>query len=422
MKPIVLLTNGTRGDVQPVIALARGLQAAGHNVRVAAPPAFRDFVESYSLPFAPVEGNPSDLMTTVGSQSALTFDGNPFRSVRATWEYMQRARPIYAQMLANAWNGSRDASAMVIGLPSIWGVSIAEALGVPCIGAFLQPIQPTGEFPSPLIPSTFSLGRGYNRLSYSLAGLALWLPWRGVFNPWRTDTLGLKPFPLSGPTPKPFGPFDLMLYAFSELIVPRPRDWDAKTVTTGYWDLQAEEYTPPKKLSDFLNAGEAPFYFGFGSPGVHTPDEIVRTVMKAVELSHIRAVLALPSGLSIQEHSAEVFFLRESVPHDWLFARMAGVIHHGGAGTTAAALRAGIPSLALPMAVDQFFWAKRISALGVGPRAIPQIRLSVKNLVERLDEMKEGKMKEATQRLGHALRAEDGVTRAVEEIEKFLKR
>ena len=421
-RPIVFLTSGTRGDVQPVIALARGLQAAGHNVRVAAPPAFRDFVESHQLPFALVEGNPSDLMTTVGGQSALTFDGNPVRSMRATWKYVQRARPIYAQMLTNAWDASRDASTIVIGLPTLWGVSIAEALGAPCIGAFLQPVQPTEEFPSPLIPSTFSLGRGYNRLSYFLAGLVVWLPWRGVINRWRTDTLGLKTFPIWGPSPRPFGHFDLMLHGFSELVVPRPRDWDAKTITTDYWNLPPEDYSPPKALSDFLNAGEAPFYFGFGSPGVRAPDETVRIVLKAIELSHIRAVSAAPPGLSIQEHSNEVLFLRESVPHDWLFPHMAGIVHHGGAGTTAAALRAGIPSLALPMAVDQFFWAKRISALGAGPRVIPQFQLSVKNLVERLEEMKEEKMKEAARRLGQALRAEAGVTRAVEEIDILLKR
>lgn len=421
MKPILLLTNGTRGDVQPLLALARGLQAAGYNLRAAAPPAFRDFVESHQLPFAPVEGNPSDLMTTLDGQSALTFDGNPVRSARATWKYVQRARPIYAQMLANAWDASRDASAIVIGLPTLWGVSIAEALGVPCIGAFPQPVQPTGDFPSLLIPSTFSLGRGYNRLSYFLAGLIVWLPWRGVINEWRTKTLRLKPFPLSGPSPRPFGHFDLRLHGFSEWVVPRPRDWDAKTVITGYWNLPLEEYTPKKELSDFLNAGEAPFYFGFGSPGLRAPDETVRIVLKAIELSHIRAVIAMPSGSSIQGDSAEVFFLRESVPHDWLFARMAGVIHHGGAGTTARRCEQA-SSLALPMAVDQFFWAKRIEELGAGPRGIPQFRLGVKNLVEKLEEMKEGKMKEAAQRLGQALRAEAGVTRAVEEIDKLLKR
>ncbi len=421
MQPIVFLVSGTRGDVQPIIALARGLQSARHKVCVAGPPAFREFVEGYRLPFAPIEGNPSDLLTAAEGQAALTYEGNPLHSLRATWDYVQRARPVYAQMLNSAWEVSRDASALVVGLPTLWGVSIAEALGVPCIGAFLQPMLPTGEFPSPIIPLNLRGWRGYNRFSYLLAGLAVWLPWRSLINRWRKESLRLKPLLFFGPTPAPFGKFDLALHAFSELIVPRPRDWNDLSILSGYWPLETDGYVPSPALESFLNAGESPYYFGFGSPGLRRPDETIDIILKAIQATQIRAIIAPVAGLTHRESSTDVFFLCDSVPHGWLFQRIAVAVHHGGAGTTAAALRAGIPSLVLPRAVDQFFWARRVQALGAGPRAIPQGQLTVQNLVQSLADFKNGKMAEAAQKIRAGLSAEDGVARAVEALEMILK-
>ena len=421
MGPIVFLTSGTRGDVQPVIPLAQRLQADGHAVRIAAPPAFRELVESYGIPFAPVDGNPSNLMTARSGEIPLTFDGNPIRSVRSTLNYLREAQAVYAQMLTNAWAACEDASLLVLGLPTIWGTSIAERLLIPCVGAFLQPLTPTREFPCPVLPSARSWGGAYNCLTYSLAGLATFLPWRKVINDWRARTLGLEPLPINGPSPRPFGRMDLNLYGFSEQILPRPQDWDTASVITGYWPLTSN--TPlDDALEAFLQAGPPPVYLGFGSPGTYQPDKIFEIILQTTHLAELRAVVALPKDTQVEELPAHIHLLRGGTPHDRLFPRLAGAVHHGGAGTTGTALLAGIPSLVTPVAVDQFFWGARVSALGVGPRPIPQRELQVKNLAEGLAKMKEEGMKERARELGERLRLEDGIGQAVRALEALINR
>jgi sterol 3beta-glucosyltransferase len=419
--PIVLLTSGTRGDVQPVIPLAKRLQANGHAVRMAAPPAFREMIESHGIPFAPVDGNPSDLMVARSGEIPLTFDGNLIHSARSTLNYLREAQAVYAQMLANAWEACQDASLLVLGLPTIWGTSIAEKLKIPCVGAFLQPLAPTREFSCPVLPSAQSWGGAYNRLSYSIAGLATFLPWRKVINDWRTRTLGLEPLPISGPLPRPFGRMDLNLYGFSEQVLPRPQDWNTDSVITGYWPLTSNAPLD-NALEAFLQAGPPPVYFGFGSPGTYQPEKIFEVITQATCITELRAVVSLPKDMQVGEAPAHIHLLRGNTPHDRLFPRLAGAVHHGGAGTTGTALLAGIPSLVAPVAVDQFFWGARVSALGVGPRPIPQRELQTKNLAEGLMKMKERGMKERARELGERLRREDGIEQSVRALEALLNR
>lgn len=418
LKPIVFLTSGTRGDVQPITALARGLQDKGHAVRMAAPPAFRDIVESQSVPFALLEGNPSDLLTTPGSQSALTFNNSPLLGIQSALGYLKAAQPVYAQMLQNAWIASRDASALVIGLPTIWGTSIAEKLGIACIGAFLQPVTSTNEFPSPLLPSTLKLGRDYNQLTYWLISQAVYLPWRRTINQWRRDSLGLGPLPLFHDH---FEKMDAVLYGFSEKVAAHPKDWNDKKFTTGYWSVPANSYSPTFELKSFTENNDKPFFFGFGSPGMHEPIVLIELLMTAIEKTNIRAVISLPKDFDVATQNKNIFIQKENIPHNWLFPRMAGIIHHGGAGTTGEALKAGVPSFITPLAVDQFFWGEKVYQLGVSPRAVPQRELTLEKLVNALNEMKNETMKENAKKLGEELRAEDGVANAVRALETVLE-
>jgi sterol 3beta-glucosyltransferase len=421
LKPIVFLTSGTRGDIQPVAALAFGLQTAGVRVRVAAPPAYRDLVEGQSLPFIPLDGNPSELLTRPGAQSALTFNDFPLRGLRSMLDYIRAAQPVYAQMIKNGWEASTDASALVVGLPTLWGKSIAQALRIPCIGAFLQPLSATREFPSPLLPAQLKLGSAYNRLTYRLIAQSIHLPWRGVVNEWRREYLGL------GPLPGLYDYFDQMdsiLYGFSSRVVPRPREWKDTIAITGYWQIPERNYQPPQDLLNFLRSGPQPYFIGFGSPGMHDPAALTALLVKVIEGTGLRVVLSLPAGFDADPaHSfpPNLFLLRTEVPHDWLFPRMAGIVHHGGAGTTAATLRAGVPMLITPLAADQFFWGERIHALGLGPRPMPQRKLTADFMERAFMEMQGEEMKENAARLGEGIRAEDGVAEAVSWIETFLR-
>lgn len=418
LKPIVFLTSGTRGDVQPLTALARGLGSEGFAVRVAAPPAFQKIVESQSVPFAPLEGNPSDLLTAPGKQSALTFNDNIFSGAGSAREYLRAAQPVYAQMIENGWRVSQDASAIIIGLPTLWGTSIAETLNIPCIGAFLQPVSATGEFPSPLLPSVLRLGQAYNRLTYWLMSQAVHIPWRRVINRWRVNSLQLRPLPFFHPS---FERMDMVVYGFSEIVLPRPKDWSPGRHITGYWSVTSENHAPSSELNKFLSSGKAPVYFGFGSPGMHEPEALIERLVKAILQANIRAILSVPAGAGMTAASGNIFVLREEVPHSWLFPQMAGIVHHGGAGTTGEALKAGMPSMIVPLAVDQFFWGEHIYSLGVSPRAIPQRELTVENLVRALEQMKDEKMKEEARKLGEKLRSEDGVAKAAGVIKNFLE-
>jgi UDP:flavonoid glycosyltransferase YjiC (YdhE family) len=418
LKPIVFLTSGTRGDVQPISYLARAMQEKGHSVRVAAPPAFREIIESQAIPFSALDGNPSDLLTTPGSQSTLTFNNSPLQGITSVLGYLKAAQPIYAQMLQNAWHASQNASALVIGLPTIWGSSIAEKLGIPCIGAFLQPVSETGDFPSPLLPSTLSLGKTYNRLTYRLISQGIYLPWRKVINQWRKKSLGLRPLPIFHDH---FKQMDAILYGFSEKVLPFPQDWGKKNFITGYWSIQHISYSPPAELKAFLEVNEKPFFFGFGSPGMYNPQTLIELLIAAIEKTNIRAVISLPKEITYATENRNIFIQRENIPHSWLFPKMAGIIHHGGAGTTAEALKAGVPSWITPLAVDQFFWGERAHQLGVGPQAVPQRDLTMEKLVNALNEMKSKGMKEKAERLGRELQKENGLANAAQILESILE-
>lgn len=426
-KTIVFLTSGTYGDAVQYVALGRGLQAAGERVVIATHSSFRALVEESGLAFAPLDGNPSDLIIHAGGQSALTFDGSWLRSAQATFQFWRAARPIYERLLASAWPACQDAQAeaLVVGLPTTWGIHIAEALHIPCLWCCAQPISRTRAFPSAVLPSTFSLGPAYNWLTHLAAEQVLWQPWRAVINRWRRETLGLSAAPFAGvPAGDGLGRDQRrVLYGFSPQVVPRPPDWPAAHVITGYWfGEEPVSWTPPADLARFLASGPPPVYIGFGSPGTRQPVEAVDLIARALSRVGGRAVLAVPAGFPSGARRAlpSHIFPIARAPHAWLFPRMAAVVHHGGARTVGTGLHAGVPSVILPLAVDQFFWGKRIAALGVGPAPIPQRALTVEKLAQAIAQATQDESIAARARaLGQQIRLEAGLQCAVELIREW---
>jgi UDP:flavonoid glycosyltransferase YjiC (YdhE family) len=421
-KKIVILASGTRGDVQPYLALGLGLQAAGYRVGVATHAAFRPLVEGRGLPFLPVDGNPSDLMAAPGGQSALTFDGSWLRSIRGSLSFLQAARPLYPRMLESAWLACQGADALVIGLATTWGAHIAEALDIPCLWCFLQPFSRTRLYPSALLPARFSLGGAYNALTHRLVEQAMWLPWRSEINRWRKDTLRLPALSPGSPYSHLYSGPDTVLYAFSPRVAPAPVDWPACHRVTGYWFLdELPGWTPPPELVHFFETGAPPVYIGFGSPGTRQPLRMLDTICQALDMAGLRAVLAFPPEMLVGRALPDTIFPAVDIPHAWLFPRLSAVVHHGGAGTTAAGLRAGLPAILTPLAVDQFFWGERLTALGVAPPPIPQRLLTAKKLGLALQQVVSDTAMHARARvLGGAIRLEDGVGVAVEIIHAQL--
>lgn len=418
MKTITLLTSGTHGDVLPYLALGSGLQQAGHNVRIAAPVGFRSVIEPSGLCFAPFDGNPSDLMIEQGDP--LTFGRNLIHSIRANRDFIAGARSLYPRMLHSAAESCRGSDVLVYGLATLWGAHIAEGLRIPGIRAVLQPLAPTHRFSSALLPFRFSFGIG-NWLTHWLVMQVTWRAWRREIDRSRHTEFDLPPAHWLDPSLRPFSAQPLTLNGFSELVVPRPSDWNEKQVITGYWRSPAPKWTPPDGLERFIeHSPQNTIAIGFGSPGAKNFMHILSMLEEALRNSEARAVLTIPEKWHPHIQSERICAVRYA-PHEWLYRRVRVAVHHGGAGTTSASLHAGIPTIMLPLAIDQFFWGERIHRIGVGSKPIPQRSLTAKKLTVEIQHCLNDKdLREQAESIGAALGLENGVQAAVRAIREVV--
>ncbi len=409
---ILMLTLGSRGDVQPYVALGRGLQRAGHAVRLATAEPFAEFVTSNGLEFVPLTGKFLDVMQTSEGKAAFAGKANALKLLR-------EMKPMMRQMMDDGWQAAAGVDAVIYHPKPLSGYSIAEKLDVPAILAVPLPLySPTRAFPSPILPFA-SLGGALNRASH---GLTVWLAaasMRGTLNGWRKEVLGL---PSVRDELELHGRPVLRLYPYSPSVIPAPADWDAFSIATGYWLLeQAAGWQPNPTLVRFLEAGPPPVYVGFGSMPAEDAAAKARIVLAALAATGQRGVLATGWGGMATTTVPDNVFVLDAVPHEWLFPRMAAVVHHGGAGTTGAGLRAGVPAVICPFFGDQPFWGRRVAALGVGPDPIPQKKLSVERLATALRAVTgDPAMRARAAALGGTIRAEDGISRAIVAIEAYV--
>lgn len=412
---VTFATVGTRGDVQPYLSLGRGLVRAGYTVQVATDPAFHDFVVEGGLEFAPVAADPRQAL-----QEDIRQLTNPVRFNRWVKRQFGPLAHCYTGELLAASRGSDILLANPLAFAAF---HVAERLGIPCIPAYLQPVTPTRAF----IASTgadfpaWLPGRG--RLNYLSAHLSnqmffrLLLP---TINACRGDVLGLPPLPWSLYATLDIAP-EPILYGYSKHVVPVPSDWGSWLHVTGYWFGDSDPtYRPPAELAAFLAAGPPPVYVGFGSMVDQEAAEVTRVVVEALRMTGQRGVVS-GGWTDLGAGKLPDTILRiGAIPHDWLFPRMAAVVHHGGAGTTAAGLRAGVPSVLMPFFADQPFWGRRVAALGVGPRPVPRKQLTAARLAAALQEATgNAALRQRAANLGARLCDEDGVGAAVAAVEKL---
>jgi sterol 3beta-glucosyltransferase len=415
---IAIIATGGRGDVQPYIALGQGLQKAGHTVRLVTMQDFEALVRSYGLEFWSVRGNAQESLESTEARE-LMEKGNLLTMLRLMKKESMRTSVEWMEDGLAACQGMDLLITGSLGLNI--GLALAEHLNIPLIRAHLFPFTPTRTFPSVLIPQTSTnLGGSFNLLSWQLVLQMLWLGVGPIFNQARKKVLGLPPSSLveTYHSDSSKGP---MFYGFSPSVIPRPADWKDGVHVTGYWFLDpAEDWTPPPALVDFLQAGPPPVYIGFGSMSSRKPEETAELVIKAITKTGQRALLFSGwSGLHKEDLPDSVLMI-DSIPHAWLFPRAAAVVHHGGAGTTAAGLRAGVPSIVVPFNFDQPFWGQRVHKLGVGPRPIPRSRLTVDRLAQAIQEVVTNtSMRQRAAELGLKIRAEDGIANAVDLIQKI---
>jgi UDP:flavonoid glycosyltransferase YjiC (YdhE family) len=401
------------------LALGRGLRAAGHKVLLATHADFEDLACRSDLDFYPLAGGARALQDSTTGREMVNAGRNLFAYLRA---FASLRVPLMREMLAQCDEACRGADLIVLTQTAAGvGLSVAEKRGVPVCLTLFQPTVLSRFLPScffPEAPGWFPGRRLYNQATHVASLLYLWQQVRPALNDARRDVLGLPPFPWRGPSTQWMESLPT-LFAFSPLVIPKPPDWGANHHLTGYWFLdEALDWQPPHDLREFLQAGPPPVSIGFGSMTNGRGDAALAAVLGALELTGQRAVLLTGWGGLGRPRSTDRVFVTDFVPHDWLFPRTSAVVHHGGAGTTSAALRAGVPSLVVPFSGDQFFWGKRVFTLGVGPRPLPRKRLTAERLAEALRTVAtDSSLRERAAALGEQIRAEDGVGRAVRLIE-----
>ncbi len=410
---IAILALGSRGDVQPYIALAKALQQAGHKIRLLTHPNFKSLAQAHGLDYREMRGD-IQAITESPEMRELIEKGNFLAIHRKTAEEGKRAALHWAE---DGLNAAQGADLLLGGLGGLnIGISLAEKLNIPYLQAYLVPFAPTSAFPGALFPS--SLPRFLNRLSHHLTRFILWQGFKSADSAARTQVLGLSASPPTSPYRSKHTQGLPILYGVSPSVIPSPPDWGSEHHLTGYWFLDSEDsWTPPQALIDFLEAGPPPVYIGFGSMSSRKPEETAQLVLQALKLSQQRAILLSGwSGMQIQ-HLPESVYVIDSIPHAWLFPRVSAVVHHGGAGTTAAGLRAGLPSILIPFFGDQPFWGHRIQALGVGPAPIPRKKLTAERLAAALQHVStDSEMRKRAAELGKKIQSEDGLARAAQVI------
>ncbi|GJJ15975.1 hypothetical protein Clacol_010254 [Clathrus columnatus] len=363
----VMLTIGSRGDIQPYIALGKGLVELGHRVTLVTHEEYKLWIEGNGLKHRPIAGDPGALMKL--NVDHKMFSPGFFR------ESLTNFRGWIDELLTLAWEHCKDADVLIESPSAMAGVHIAEALKIPYFRAFTMPWSKTSQFPHPFISPPLSNNAKFNLASYVLFDNVFWMGTSSQINRWRKKRLGLPPTDMVRPQ-LPHKRLERLNWApLSLLFLSRLNGVTKLLFLDNNPDL---DWTPSKELLDFIERARTNnkplVYIGFGSITVPSPSEITKNIVKAVLKSDVRAILSKGWSSRMQkvtEDDVEIpseILVIDKAPHDWLFAQMSAVVHHGGAGTTGASLRAGIPTIIKPWFGDQFFWASRVQRLGVGLR------------------------------------------------------
>jgi sterol 3beta-glucosyltransferase len=407
--PIAIFTVGTQGDIRPCVALGVGLRRAGYPVRIVTSDNFENMVRAAGLDFFPLTANFQNLLD---SNREMTEQG---LNMTAMARISRRFYSEWATHWAREGMAAAEGASLLIGVANstLLAKAVAEARGIPFVAAQLQPLTPSRFMPPLVLSGAGKLPQVLNMPLYNLLRLLVWYVMKPAINDIVRPQLGLPRYPW-------YGPYfhsrqQRVLYGFSHHVVPRPADWPEFAQITGYWFLDEPQWQPSHALRDFLDAGPKPIYVGFGSMVSAQAEQFTACVLDAIGKSGQRAVLASGwGGLAANEGTQDKrIFMTKGAPHDWLFPRVAAAVHHGGAGTTAAAVRAGIPSVIVPFYGDQPFWARCLQREGVAPPALDRKTLSSETLASAIQSTLQDSVLRSAAALCERVRAEDGVGAAL---------
>ncbi len=417
---ITVLTAGSRGDTQPYIALGLALKKAGHSVRIATFENYADFVMAHGLEFYPIRGDVSLVASGEGTRGARQAD-NPLKILLSFNKLKSLMYDLQKDFFA-ACTGS-DAIVYHPGVPI--GYFIAQQMKIPAILATPFPMTPTRAFPALIFYNGIRLGKTGNLITHKVFEQIMWFATAAPIKQFWKAQFGQPPVAFDCPYRKQVTRRLPTVISCSDHVFPKPVDWPEFVSNTGYWFLDEENgWEASGELLDFLRKGPPPVYVGFGSigdPGLAS--QTTELVINALKRSGQRGILMTGwGGMSLLDDLPDDVLILEKAPHAWLFPRMAAVVHHGGAGTTAAGLRAGVPQVIIPSGNDQFAWGRRMFELGVGSEPIPRKKLTAAKLSEAIRYVLTTEVVSASSKLGLKINAETGADAAARIIEESLEK
>ncbi len=416
---ITILAGGTRGDVAPYTGIGVRLRDDGHQVTIATHQPFAELVRACDLEFAPIPGDLHTVLASVVFQRWQRVSPSPTAQLRSGNQVTAVIRQV-AQVMREIGDGVVDVVKQGADLLLLSNTlaplsyHLADEFRIPSMGVYWGPLDPTGEFP-PIMAGYRSLGRWGNRGTAALAQRMTDAVYAGAVKQQR-KRLGLAPVSLGQLRRRQHRQQWPILHGFSPAVVSRPRDWRPGLDVVGYWWSQrAPDWRPPAALVEFLAAGPPPVFVGFGSMAPDHADQLSALAVGALRAARVRGVVQAGwAGIAVT--GDDVISIGDT-PHDWLFPKMSVVVHHCGAGTTGAAIRAGKPAVAVPVMIDQFFWAGRLARLGVAPRPVPFARLSVERLAAGIRAaLDDPAHREPAETLGRQIAMEDGAGRVAESV------
>ncbi len=410
---ITMLTIGSTGDVRPFILLGKELLSRGHTVTIAAFSAFRPMVEREGLGFFPLSGDAEKFINSLmqPGSGGITFMSRLKKGLNT----------VAPQLIQDMYESCLHAEAMICNFFGSVYYSIAEKLGIPCIQIQYCIMDPNSEHPLSVIKYQ-NLASWINRSSFKLGYLVIGVVESRYLSAWRKENHVLLRKPHTAPDYR-IGSHQIpVIYALSPAVVHRPAEWGSHIHMSGFWfDPCPPAWSAPEDLQRFLNESDPPVYIGFGSMNSGDMNRLTAIVLRSVHAAGIRAVVSAGSGSLIYSSNSKVFFTHDYVPHDWLFPRVRAVVHHGGAGTTAAGLLYGRPTLVIPFSGDQPFWGHRVYELGCGPKPLSREKLTVHRFTKALlDLCSQEHYRIKAEEISSRLRVENGTKNAADLIEKEI--
>jgi sterol 3beta-glucosyltransferase len=377
---ITILCAGSRGDVQPYLALAIEIKRLGKDVRIAAPLQFEAMVHNYGIDFYPVGGDYESLKIDPEMIRQAQKADNPLKMFFS----FQKLKKYGIHMIDDTCAACQGSDLIVYHPGVTTGYFLAEKFGIPSVLASPFPINRTKERPSVILYGKVKSSPLINTISYLLLQKMLWMASESSLKPFWKAKFGRLPKGFGEPFERHADPRHPAVVSCSNFVFPRPQDWNEHVHQYGYWFLEErEEYPPSPELAEFLKRGDKPVYIGFGS--MFDPAETEKVMTIIVEGTNRTGKRAIINGFGDPANLPDNIFRVDGIPHSWLFKRVSAVCHHGGAGTTAAGFKAGVPSIIIPFALDQYAWAQRAYDLGVGSKPIPVKKLTPDNFTAAVE-------------------------------------